>query len=134
MVQVQVSTLFIRIISFGGMNMAGVAISMVADNSKSIEELAAILKREIDGELVYDSPRRLDSAVAWLLSFERFYFRNGSYATLTIMLTERENHKTADIIGSGGGEGLFNISMGANASFASMAVDLLQQCGFKEVN
>ena len=114
--------------------MAGVAISMAADNSKSIEELAAILKREIDGELVYDSPRRLDSAVAWLLSFERFYFRNGSYATLTIMLTERGNHKTADIIGSGGGEGLFNISMGANASFASMAVDLLQQCGFKEVN
>lgn len=50
--------------------MAGVAISMAADNSKSIEELAAILKREIDGELVYDSPRRLDSAVAWLLSFE----------------------------------------------------------------
>ena len=32
--------------------MAGVAISMVADNSKRIEELAAILKREIDGELV----------------------------------------------------------------------------------
>ena len=115
--------------------MAGVAISMlVNDKRKSIEELAAILKNEINAELVYDSPRPLDNASAWLLSFERYYFRNGSYATLTIMLTESGDQQTADIIGSGGGEGLFNISWGANSSFASMAVDLLQQCGFREVN
>ena len=115
--------------------MAGVAISMIADDkSKSLEELATILKNEIGAELVYDSRRKLDDASAWLLSFERFYFRNGSYATLTIMLTESGDQQTADIIGSGGGEGIFNISWGANSSFASMAVDLLQQCGFREIS
>lgn len=55
-------------------------------------------------------------------------------ATLTIMLTETGNEQTADIIGSGGGEGILNFSLGANASFASMAFDILQQCGFKEVD
>ena len=53
MVQVQVSTLFIRIISFGGMNMASVAISMAADNNKSIEELAAILKVSVRDKYWY---------------------------------------------------------------------------------
>ena len=113
--------------------MAGVAISMSAvQKRKNIVDLTAILKNGIDAELVHDSPRKLDDATAWLLAFERYYFRNGSYATLTIMLTESGDHQTADIIGSGGGEGLFNISWGANASFAAMAVDLLQQCGFQE--
>jgi len=76
----------------------------------------------------------MGDATAWLLSFERFYFRNGSYATLTIMLTETGNEQTADIIGSGGGEGILNFSLDANAPFASMAFDILQQCGFKEVD
>ena len=42
--------------------------------------------------------------------------------------------QTADIVGSGGGEGLWNFSYGANAEFADMAVEVLQEYGFQEKN
>ena len=64
-----------------------------------------------------------------VLTFEKFYFRNGSYASLTVVLTENNDEKTADIIGSGGGEGLFNISWGANSSFARDAENILRDYG-----
>ena len=46
----------------------------------------------------------------------------------------KEEVQTADIVGSGGGEGLWNFSYGANAEFADMAVEVLQEYGFQEKN
>lgn len=113
--------------------MASITKKMVCNNiSKGMHELANILKREIDAELVYESWRKFDCTTVLLISFERFYFRNGSYASLTIMLVENEHTQTADIIGSGGGEGIFNIGLGANSSFANMAVKILQKYGYIE--
>jgi len=65
-----------------------------------------------------------------LLSFEKYFMRNGSYASLTVLLTENGNVQTADIIGSGGGEGIFNLSWGANSDFADMAERVLSKNGF----
>ena len=76
----------------------------------------------------------LGNAFVMLLSFERYYWRNGSYASLTVMLTDDGQMQTADIVGSGGGEGLWNFSYGANAEFADMAVEVLQEYGFQEKN
>ena len=70
---------------------------------------------------------------AVLFSGERFFFRNGSYASLNILLTEFDGVQTADIIGSGGGEGLFNISWFANSDFAGTAEKILQNHGFTTV-
>ncbi len=55
--------------------------------------------------MVCDSRRSLDDVSVILLSFEKYYMRNGGYASLTVMLVESEDAQTADIIGSGGGEG-----------------------------
>lgn len=46
------------------------------------------------------------------------------------MLTESEESQTADIAGFGGGEGLLNISWGANFEFAEKAAEILERCGF----
>ena len=70
---------------------------------------------------------------AILVSCEKFFFRNGSYASLNVMLTEFDGVQTADIVGSGGGEGLFNISLFANSDFAESAEKILQNCGFTTV-
>ena len=67
-----------------------------------------------------------------LLSFERYYWRNESTASLTIMLTEHDNIQTADVIASAGGRGIFNISRGANSDFAQDASDILERHGFKK--
>ena len=110
--------------------MSSVNIKMKRDKSKEIKQLAGILKGEINAELVCDSRRSLDDVSVILLSFEKYYMRNGGYASLTVMLVESEDAQTADIIGSGGGEGIFNISWGANSEFAEMAERVLYRYGF----
>ena len=112
--------------------MSSTSIKMRAERAASIRALANALKREINAELIAESWRSLDGIQVVLLCFEKFFLRNGSYASLTVMLTESETMQTADIVGSGGGEGLFNISWGANSDFAEMAAGLLRQRGFYE--
>ncbi|MDE5996265.1 MAG: hypothetical protein K2G56_05040 [Eubacterium sp.] len=111
--------------------MGSVNIKMKGNKVKSIKELSRILESEIRAELVAKSQRSYDDVHVVLLSFEKYFMRNGSYASLTVMLTENEDVQTADIIGSGGGEGLFNISWGANSDFADMAERILRKNGFK---
>lgn len=81
-------------------------------------------------EFLCRSEKILSGSVVDFLAFERYYFRNGSYASLSVMLTENGEEQTADIVGSGGGEGIFNIGLGANTDFAEMAADVLRQNGF----
>lgn len=112
--------------------MSSISIRMRANRGAGIRALANALKREINGELIAERWRSLQDGQVVLLSFEKFFLRNGSYASLTVMLTEYETVQTADIIGSGGGEGIFNLSWGANSDFAEMAAELLRQRGFHE--
>ncbi|MCI8609115.1 MAG: nicotinate (nicotinamide) nucleotide adenylyltransferase [Firmicutes bacterium] len=49
--------------------------------------------------------------------FETYYFRSGSYASLTVTLTHFQGVCTVAAIGSGGGEGLLNISWGAEGDY-----------------
>lgn len=110
--------------------MSGVCTKMRGRSEASILEIATHLKRELyDAELICDSSHRIDFVNVHVLTFEKYYFRNGSYASLTVVLTENGDEKTADIIGSGGGEGLFNISWGANSSFAREAENVLNSYG-----
>lgn len=111
--------------------MGSVNITMRGNHSKSIKEISAALIREISAELIAESRRSYDNVHIDLLSFEKYYMRNGSYASLTVLLTEDEEKQTADIIGSGGGEGIFNFSWGANSDFADMAERILSRNGFK---
>ena len=101
---------------------------------KSVKDLGEDLKEKIKAERVCDDYKVLGNAFVMLLSFERYYWRNGSYSSLTVMLTDDGQMQTADIVGSGGGEGLWNFSYGANAEFADMAVEVLQEYGFQEKN
>ena len=54
-------------------------------------------------------------------------------ASLTVLFTNDGKTVTVDVIASGAGEGILNITWGANASFAKMAVDLLAKQGFTPV-
>ncbi|MCI6927286.1 DUF6054 family protein [Butyricicoccus porcorum] len=112
--------------------MSSVSIRLRGSHAAGIEALANVLKEEINAELIAESWRSLHDVRVVLLSFERYFFRNGSYASLTVLLTESQDMQTADIVGSGGGEGLFNISWGANSDFAEMAAELLRKYGFCE--
>lgn len=111
--------------------MGNTNIKMIGHSATGIAEMADILKRELDAELVNESQRHLGDAIVILLTLERYFFRNGNYASLTVMLTECEGVQTADIIGSGGGSGFLNLSWGANAKLTKMAQKALQGCGLQ---
>lgn len=63
--------------------------------------------------------------------YEKYYMRNSSRASLTVLLTEQEGAITVKIVGSGGGSGaLIRYSWGAEEEFAGVAINALQQAGF----
>lgn len=111
--------------------MSGTTRTLQCYSEVTLSEVAAALKSAIGGDLLLEDRQSLGEGEALLLSFERYYWRNGSYASLTVMLTAWRDRRTASIVGSGGGEGLFNISLGANADFAAQAVEVLRKFGFR---
>ena len=98
---------------------------------KSVADLAHLLRYEVNADMIFGKPCQVGGGDVALLCFERLFFRNGSYASLTIMLTDDGDVQTADIVGYGGGEGLGNFSWGANRSFAEMAEGVLRKQGFQ---
>lgn len=115
--------------------MASQVTKMIGNCTVGIDELADMLKQQIerqDAELVTESQRSGGECKVVLLVFEKYFWRTGSSAGLTILLTETDGKQTADIIGSAGGEGLFNVSWGVNADFAAIAINLLEGQGFSE--
>ena len=98
-----------------------------------LSEIAARLEKELwRAEPIGKTCRSCSGGHAVMLNFEKLYFRNGSYAGLAVLLTDFNGLQTADIVGSGGGEGIFNFSWGANAEFADDAAQILRGMGFTD--
>ena len=118
--------------------MSGKCYTMRADKQYTLDEVCTRFKKKIDerlgSELIADHSRSLGTSQLRLLTFECLYFRTGSYASLCVLLTENEREQTADIVGFGGGEGVWNISWGANQDFAKNAVKILGELGFTVLN
>ncbi|MDY2960221.1 MAG: DUF6054 family protein [Hornefia sp.] len=110
--------------------MGSSVLSMRGNREKTLDEVIEALLHKVDGELVLKKVRGGACYRVGLLVFEKYYFRNGSYANLTVMVTDDGNEQIADIIGSGGGEGIFNFSWGANTDFSYMAMEVLKTVGF----
>lgn len=101
--------------------------------NKKVTELAKYIEENFDGELVCNELQELnDNTKVLVMNYEKYYFRVKSYVGLTIVITEYNGAQTAVITGFGGGDGLLNISWGANDSFASEMVKMLKNSGFEE--
>lgn len=109
----------------------GLNIKLIGDNSTSIVELSALLEKQIGADLITKTGRVAGELSVILMCFEKFYFRTGSYAGLTIMLSESPMEQIADVVGFGGGDGIFNISWGANRNFAERAAEIIRENGFE---
>ncbi|WP_425539294.1 DUF6054 family protein [Microaceticoccus formicicus] len=109
----------------------GLNMKLKGNNSISIVELSAILENQIGADLITKTGRVAGDLTVILMCFEKFYFRTGSYAGLTIMLSESPEEQIADVVGFGGGDGIFNISWGANRNFAERAAEIIRGNGFE---
>lgn len=114
-----------------------VKIKMEKTSGEDVRELSgnllAVMSRE--AELVTENHYEGSDMKVSMMVFEKFYFRTSSYAGLTILLTEIQGQKiTLDIVGSGGGGGLLNISWGSNRSFAEKAQRRAEELGFVKLS
>lgn len=103
----------------------------------SVVETAEYIKKEMleRGSIsleLKDEVRHIQDGVGIdLIVFERYYMRNGSYASLTVAITGDNEAVYVDGIGAGGGGGLFNISWGSETNFADQLAEILERRGFK---
>lgn len=111
------------------------ALELVAISDKDIDAIADCFTKDllqiVNGQLVFDKRRQIGDIKQILLVFEAFYIRTGSYGSLTVNLTVSNDNHIIDLIPSGGGDGLLNISWGANANFAQKAQEILENYGYQ---
>lgn len=113
----------------------GMVIELEKKSEGSVRETAdyvmeSFQKKALGPELVLDKESKIGTVTVLLLIFEKMFYRNESYANLTIQITDDTKVQKATIIGSGGGKGPFNWSLGANQEFAESAAVLLEESGF----
>lgn len=78
----------------------------------------AQIKSQITADLVHQEHHTLGDHEVIVMVFEKFYFRNNSTAGLTVTISNDSGATCVNAVASAGGQGLFNISWGANSSFA----------------
>ena len=102
-------------------DLAEVSKSILDDFKGDVAELSLEPRSEVNGVKVL------------LLILERYYMRNGSMAVSTVQIIDSGEVQQATIIGTGGCEGLRNISLGANQDFARRVAKVLAKLGFEEI-
>ncbi len=102
-------------------------------SGESLQDMYDWLSRGMsDSERSFEQIDSKGDVEILLVVFEKFYLRNGSMATLTVQCIDDGNTQEASIVGTGGGDGLLNISLGANKSYANQARDILMKHGFTD--
>lgn len=110
--------------------MNGVYQKMESDKFYCLEEIVSALKKEIDADVLCEEYRHLNDSRICIISFEKFFWRSTSYAGLTVVITEFNDKKTADIIGTGGSSSIMEFSWGANTWLPEVAENVLKRYGF----
>lgn len=114
--------------------MAGTTITMKANKRKTLQEIHAEIHYIVDAEQISKTEQTVNGVTIWTLAYEKYFFRTGSFTSVTVVLTEYENEQTACIVASGGGAGMVNHSYGANRRFAKECLEKLESCGFAVVS
>ena len=94
--------------------------------NKDVHALHALIKSYYDAyNIIHDA--RINEET-YLMIVEKFFFRNSSRASLTILLTTDDFNTNVEIVGSGGGQGLlFKFDWGAKEAFERGVIKILTQ-------
>ena len=100
--------------------MSSAIIKMKRGSETDLAEVSKSILDDFKGdvaELSLEQMSEVNGVKVLLLILERYYMRNGSMAVSTVQIIDSGEVQQATIIGAGGGEGLMNISLGANQDF-----------------
>ena len=110
--------------------MASVKVFMKAGGTHTLHQAHEKIHYITGAEAVFESKQPIGQTDVWLLVYEKYFFRVNSFATLTVLLTEEAGCQTAQIVTSGGGNSMSNVSYGAEKRFAKECVAALEEAGF----
>lgn len=69
-----------------------------------------------------------------MLVFEKYYWRAGNRASLSVLVSGKNENVIVDAVSSGGGQGIFfSFSWGAEESFLESLRDILNEYRFTEI-
>ncbi len=74
-----------------------------------------------------------DGAGMCMMVFEKYFWRNNNYTSLTVAVTGDSEASFVDAVGSGGGEGLLNFSWGSEEDFVDRFADEMEAAGFEKI-
>ena len=116
--------------------MSSAIIKMKRGSETDLAEVSKSILDDFKGdvaELSLEQMSEVNGVKVLLLILERYYMRNGSMAVSTVQIIDSGAVQQATIIGTGGGEGLTNTSLGANQDFARRVAKVLAKLGFEEI-
>ena len=116
--------------------MSSAIINMKRGSETDLAEVSKSILDDFKGdvaELSLEQMSEVNGVKVLLLILERYYMRNGSMAVSTVQIIDSGEVQQVTIIGTGGGEGLMNISQGANQDFARRVAKVLAKLGFEEI-
>ena len=116
--------------------MSSAIIKMKREAKTDLAEVSKSILDDFKGdvaELSLEQMSEVNGVKVLLLILERYYMRNGSMAVSTVQIIDSGEVQQATIIGTGGGEGLMHISLGANQDFARRVAKVLAKLGFEEI-
>lgn len=116
--------------------MSSAIIKMKRGSETDLAEVSKSILDDFKGdvaELSLEQMSEVNGVKVLLLILERYYMRNGSMAVSTVQIIDSGEVQQATIIGTGGGEGPMNISLGANQDFARRVAKVLAKLGFEEI-
>ena len=95
-------------------------------------EIAVLLQSGIPNSgISCELVSRVERSGVVLLIFEKYYFRNSSRASLTVLISGEDGRVTVDAVASGAGNGtLFNFDWGAAGNFEDAVRRTLAPHGF----
>jgi len=110
--------------------MASVKVFMKAGGTHTLHQAHEKIHYITGAEAVFEKKQHFGETEVWLLVYEKYFFRVNSFAALTVLLTEEGGRQTAQIVTSGGGNSMSNVSYGAEKRFAKECVAALTEAGF----
>lgn len=66
------------------------------------------------------------STFSFVVCMEKYFFRNDNYASVTVVFENINNGNRVTIVGYGGGDGVLNLSFGANYDYAREVIDTIE--------
>ncbi len=101
-----------------------------------IEALAAKIERTVEktgisSKMVYKQKRRVSGVKMIVMVFEKFFARNNSSTSLTVVLTADGNEVICDVVAVGGEGGIFFSGSGSAKEYENEVIELLEKEDFK---